>query len=169
MNKKRTVLAQMQQLISRFHFEKLANEQKSDKNVRTFTTWNLLNVMLYAQIAQKKSLRDICMSLQSNVSSWYHLGLQSLSRNNLSSSLMKRPAIEFAKTFYMLLSQLQETKNQATDKRFKFKNPLYAIDSTAISLCLSLYKWASFRTTKAGIKIHTSYDIKKQIPEYISP
>jgi hypothetical protein len=167
MNRNRTVLAQMQQLISRFHFEKLVKENKSDKNVRTFTTWNLLQVMLYAQIGQKKSLRDICMSLQSNVSSWYHLGLESISRNNLSNSLMNRPAIVFEKTFNMLLAQLQETKNGATDKRFKFKNPLYAIDSTTISLCLSLYDWASFRSTKAGIKIHTSYDVKKQMPEFM--
>ena len=167
MNNNRTVLAQMQQIISRFHFEKLVKENKSDKNVRTFTTWNLLQVMLYAQIGQKKSLRDICMSLQSKISSWYHLGLQSISRNNLSNSLMKRPAIVFEKTFNMMLSKLQETKNHATDKRFKFKNPLYAIDSTTISLCLSLYEWALFRTTKAGIKIHTSYDIKKQIPEFM--
>ena len=167
MNNNRTVLAQMQQLISRFNFEKLVKENKSDKNVRTFPTWNLLQVMLYAQFAQKKSLRDICMSLQSRVSSWYHLGLQSISRNNLSNSLMKRPAIVFEKTFNMILSQLQKTKNHATDKRFKFKNLLYAIDSTTISLCLSLYEWASFRTTKAGIKIHTSYNIKKQIPEFM--
>jgi len=167
MNNNRTVLAQMQQIISRFHFEKLVKENKSDKNVRIFTTWNLLQVMLYAQIAQKKSLRDICMSLQSKISSWYHLGLQSISRNNLSNSLMKRPAIVFEKTFNMILSKLQETKNHATDKRFKFKNPIYAIDSTTISLCLSLYEWASFRTTKAGIKIHTAYDIKKQIPEFM--
>jgi hypothetical protein len=167
MNENRTVLAQMQQLISRFHFEKLAKENRSDKNVRTFTTWNLMQVMMYAQIAQKKSLRDICMSLQSKESKWYHLGLHSLSRNNLSNSLMKRPAIVFEKTFDMLLSKLQATNNNATDKRFKFKNPLYAIDSTTISLCLSLYEWASFRTTKAGIKIHTVYDIKKQIPEFM--
>jgi len=157
----------MQQLIPRFHFEKLAIEYKSDKNVRTFSTWNLLQVMLFGQIAQKKSLRDICMSLQSNVNSWYHLGLQSVSRNNLSNSLMKRPAIVFEKTFSMMLSQFQSTKNSVTDKRFKFKNPLYAIDSTTISLCLTLYEWASFRTTKAGIKIHTSYDIKKQMPEFM--
>jgi len=167
MNKNRTVLAQMQQLISRFHFEKLVKENKSDKNVRTFTTWNLLQVMMYAQIAQKKSLRDICMSLQSNVSSWYHLGLQSISRNNLSNSLMKRPAIVFEKLFNMILSQLQEIKKNSTDIRFKFKNPIYAIDSTTIGLCLTLYEWASFRTTKAGIKIHTAYDIKKQIPEFM--
>jgi hypothetical protein len=167
MNRNRTVLAQMQQLISRFHFEKLVKENKADKNVRTFTTWNLLQVMLYAQIAQKKSLRDICMSLESNSNSWYHLGLESLSRNNLSNSLMKRSPVVFEKTFNMLLAQLQETKNGTTDKRFKFKNPLYAIDSTTISLCLSLYDWASFRSTKAGIKIHTSYDIKNQIPDFM--
>ena len=167
MNRNRTVLGQMQQIISRFHFEKLVKEEKSDKNVRSFSTWNLLQVMMYAQIAQKKSLRDICISLQSHAKSWYHLGLQTISRNNLSNSLMKRSAAVFEKTFDMLLSKLQEEKHHTTDKRFKFKNPIYAIDSTTISLCVSLYKWALFRTTKAGIKIHTSFDIKKQIPEFM--
>ena len=149
MNKNRTLFAQMQQLISRFHFEKLVEEKKADKNVRTFSTWNLLLIMLYAQIAQKKSIRDICMSLESNSNSWYHLGLESISRNNLSNSLMKRSSVVFEKTFNMLLAQLQKTKNGTIDKRFKFKNLLYAIDSTTISLCLSLYVWASFRSAKA--------------------
>jgi len=167
MNKSRTVLAQMQQIISRFHFEKFVNEAKSDKNVRKFSTWNLLQVMMYAQIAGKKSIRDICISLQSHSKSWYHLGLETISRNNLSNSLMKRSATVFEKTFNMLLSELQKEKHHVTDKRFKFKNPIYAIDSTTISLCVTLYKWALFRTTKSGIKIHTSFDIKKQIPEFM--
>jgi putative transposase len=80
---------------------------------------------------------------------------------------MKRSAAVFEKTFYRMLSKLQETKKNAADKRFKFKNPLFAIDSSTVSLCLQIFKWASFRTTKAGIKIHTVYDIKKQIPDFL--
>lgn len=167
MNNTRTVLAQMQQLISRFHFEKLVNEYKSDNNVRSFSTWNLLQVMLYTHLSLKKSLRDICISLESKANQWYHLGLRSISRNNLSNSLMKRSSIIFEKTFFSLLSKLQEMKGPGTDKRFKFKHPLYAIDSTTISLCLSLFDWASFRSTKGGIKVHTMYDIKNQIPNFL--
>jgi len=167
MNKSRTVLAQMQQLISRFHFEKLVSEYKTDKNVRTFTTWNLLQVMLYTQLDFKKSLRDICMSLESKMNRWYHLGLRSVSRNNLSNSLMKRSSEVFEKTFYSLLEKVQAEKSHSANKRFKFKNPLKAIDSTTISLCLSLFDWASFRKTKGGIKVHTMYDIKNQIPNFM--
>lgn len=167
MNKCKTVLSQMQQFISRFNFEKLVSEYKSDKNVRSFTTWNLLQVMIYTQLDLKRSLRDICMSLESNMNRWYHLGLRSISRNNLSNSLMKRSADVFEKTFYMLLGKVQIAKGRSTSKRFKFKSPLTAIDSTTISLCLSLYDWAFFRTTKGGIKVHTMYDIKNQIPNFM--
>jgi hypothetical protein len=167
MNKSKTILIQMQQFIPRFHFEKLVSEHKTDKNVRSFTTWNLLQVMMYAQLDLKKSLRDICMSLESNINRWYHLGLRSISRNNLSNSLMKRSSEVFEKTFYILLEKVQRAKCNSADKRFKFKNPLVAIDSTTISLCLSLFDWASFRTTKGGIKVHTLYDIKNQIPNFM--
>ena len=123
--------------------------------------------MLYAQLTGKTSLRDICTGLCSVKNRWYHLGLTSLSRNNLSHSLAKRSAQVFEKTFYQLLAKVQLEMNGRRDKRFKFNNPLKAIDSTSISLCLNLCSWASFRSTKAGIKAHTMYDIKKRIPDFM--
>lgn len=167
MNKMRPVLMQLQHFISTFHFQKAVDEHNADKNVRSFSTWNLLTVMIYTHFTHKKSLRDICTGLQSLTRRWYHLGLVSLSRNNLSNSLAKRPAEVFEKTFYMLLDSVQGTMTGMTDKRFRFKNPIKAIDSTTLSLCISLYAWASFRKTKAGIKVHTVYDIKNQIPDFI--
>ena len=103
MNKNRMVFVQMQQIISTFHFKKLTDEYKADKNVRSFSTWNLLQTMLYAQLTGKRSLRDICTGLCSVTNRWYHLGLTSLSRNNLSNSLAKRSAQVFEKAFYQLL------------------------------------------------------------------
>lgn len=167
MNKNRMVFVQMQQLISTFHFKNLVNEHKADKNVRSFSTWNLLQTMLYTHLTGKRSIRDICTGLSSVSHRWYHLGLRSLSRNNLSNSLAKRSHLVFEKTFYRLLAKVQCDMSGRKDKRFKFKNPLIAIDSTSISLCLSLCTWASFRSTKAGIKAHTMYDIKNRIPSFI--
>ncbi len=167
MNMNRMVFVQLQQLISTFKFNNLTNEYKADKNVRRFSTWNLLQTMLYAQLTNKRSIRDICTGLNSVMNRWYHLGFVSISRNNLSNSLAKRSHEVFKNTFYQLLNKVQSDMHGRKDKRFKFKNPLIAIDSTSISLCLSLCKWASFRSTKAGIKAHTMYDINKRIPDFI--
>jgi hypothetical protein len=167
MNKRTPVLMQMQSLISRFHFEKLVKEYSTDKNVRTFSTWNLLQVMLLTHCTAKKSLRDICASFKSISSRLYHLGICGISRNNLSNALAKRNAELFEKLFYLLLEKVHKEIGRKTDKRFRFKNDLIAIDSTTISLCLSLCEWASFRSKKGGVKVHTMYDIKKQMPDFM--
>jgi hypothetical protein len=126
-----------------------------------------LQTMLYAHLTGKRSLRDICTGLNSMANRWYHLGLNSLSRNNLSNSLMKRSHEIFEKTFYQLLAKIQFEMSGRKDKRFRFNNKIEAIDSTVISLCLSLFSWASFRSTKAGIKAHTMYDIKNRMPVFM--
>lgn len=167
MNKSKMVFIQMQQLISTFHFKNAVEEYNADKNVRSFSTWNLLQVMLFTHLTQKRSIRDVCTGLKSVSNKWYHLGLGSLSRNNLSNSLAKRSHVVFEKTFYQLLSKVQNEMAGRKDKRFTFKNDIKAIDSTSISLCMSLYAWASFRSTKSGIKAHTVYDVKKRIPDFM--
>jgi len=124
--------------------------------------------MLYVHIAAKQSLRDIIDSLESKSNLWYHLGLKSLSRNNLSHALKNRSCHIFEKTFYLLLSRLQNEKGLTYDKRFRFKMPVRSIDSTTISLCLSLFDWAKFRKKKGGIKLHVMFNNKEQIPELIN-
>jgi hypothetical protein len=167
MNKIRPVIVQLQHLISPFQFKKTADEYKADKNVRSFSTWNMLLVLIYTHLMQKKSLRDICTGLHSISNRWYHMGLSSLSRNNLSNSLAKRSSEVFEKTFYWLLAKVQHDMKSKNDRRFKFKKQIKAIDSTTISLCMSLFSWASYRKTKSGIKVHAIYDIKSQMPEFI--
>ncbi len=142
----------MQSFIYGYDFKKAVSEHNGDKGIRMFSTKNLLSVMLYVHMASKQSLRDVLDSLESKSNLWYHLGLQSLSRNNLSYALKKRPYQIFEKTFYTLLSRLQKEKGLARDQRFRFKMPVRSIDSTTISLCLSLFDWATFRKKKGGIK-----------------
>ncbi|MCP4762866.1 MAG: IS4 family transposase [archaeon] len=167
MFKTKTVLSQMQSLISGYEFEKYVSKHNGDKGVKVFSTKNLLNVMLYVHIGAKQSLRDIVDSLESKKNLWYHLGLTSLSRNNLSHALMKRPHEIFENLFFNLLGKLQNERMPISDKRFKFKMPLKIIDSTTIGLCLSLFDWAKFRKTKGGIKLHVMYDSKEQIPDFM--
>ena len=163
----KTVLAQMQEIISRYNFQKAVFLHKGDKSVKNFTTHNLLTTMLYAQMTAKMSLRDICDGLKSKMNYWYHLSIKSISRNNLSYALSKRPAEIFESIFYQLLMKLKAERGVVTDKRFKFKNSLRSIDSTTISLCLSLFDWARFRRAKGGIKLHTMFNNKEQLPEFI--
>lgn len=168
MFKNKTVLSQMQSFISGYDFEKAVSEHNGDKGIKMFSTKNLFSVMLYVHMTSKQSLRDIVDSLESKSNLWYHLGLKSLSRNNLSHALKKRPYEIFEKTFYSLLSRLQNERGLMNDKRFKFKMPVRSIDSTTISLCLSLFDWATFRKKKGGIKLHIMFNNKDQIPELVN-
>lgn len=158
----------MQSLISGYDFKKLVFEHDGDKSVKSFTTRNLLNVMLYVHMTSKQSLRDIVDSLSSKRNLWYHLGLKSLSRNNLSHALKHRSSDIFEKTFYELLFQFRNERGLVKDKRFKFKMSVKSFDSTTISLCLSLFDWATFRKKKGGIKLHTMFNNKDQIPEFVN-
>lgn len=123
--------------------------------------------MLLTQLRAFKSIRDVRDSIQSKQNYWYHIGLKSISRNNLSHALMQRPGIIFEKMFYSLLNKLENQRGLQIDKRFRFKNPVKAFDSSTISLCLEMFDWASFRHKKGGIKLHTLFDIKEQVPEFI--
>jgi len=168
MFKGKTVLKQMQSFISGYDFKNAVSEYNGDKGIRVFSTHNLLSVMLYVHMSAKKSLRDIVDSLESKKNLWYHLGIKSLSRNNLSYSLMNRSHEIFEKTFYHLLHNLQKERGIVHDERFKFKMPLKTLDTTTISLCLSLFDWAKFRKRKGGIKLHLLYNNKDQLPEVVN-
>lgn len=167
MYKTKTMFNQMQSLISRYEFKKLVNDHLGDYGVKHFKTWNLLQVMLLVQIKSYTSIRDVQDSIRSKWNYWYHLGLKSLSRNNLSHALKQRPSIIFEKMFYKMISQLEAQRGIQNDKRFRFKNPVKAFDSSTISLCLEMFEWATFRQKKGGIKLHTMFDVKEQVPEFV--
>lgn len=168
MFKSKTILSQMQSFISGYDFKNAVSEYNGDKGIKVFSTKNLLSVMLYVHMAAKQSLRDVIDSLESKRNLWYHLGLRSLSRNNLSYALQNRPHQIFEKTFYTLLGRFHNERGRVHDKRFKFKMPLRTIDSTTISLCFSLFDWAHFRKKKGGIKLHVVLNNRNQLPEFVT-
>jgi hypothetical protein len=164
---KSILFKQITQVISRTGFQKIVDRYDGDKHTKTFSSWQHLMVMLFAQLAGRTSLRDITHSLQSNRNCLHHMGIKKVSRNNLSYRNEHRDYRIFEGAYYMLRDQLLGLMKIKQVKNFKFKQELKAIDSTTIALCKSLYDWASFRKTKSGIKMHTVLDRRSNSPEFI--
>lgn len=159
-----TVLNQLLALLPENRFQTFVGQHEADRYVKTFSCWNQLTTMLYAQATGKESLRDIEASLRVLDSMWTDLGLRSAARSTIAYANKHRPAQIYESLFYELLSKCEELN---PSPRFSFKNAVRAVDSTTIDLCLSLFDWATFRTTKGAIRIHTSLDVRSQIPDVL--
>ena len=106
MFKNKTILSQMQELIFRFEFQKIVNIHKGDKGIKSFSSKNLMSILLFAQMTGKESIRDIIESLKTKKNQWYHLDIKSISRNNISHSLKKRSSLIFEETYYRVLNNI---------------------------------------------------------------
>jgi len=148
-----TVLRQLLHLLPENRFESFVGQHKADRYVKTFSCRNQLCTLLFAQATGKDSLRGIETGLRSLDSMWYHLGLTSVARSTIAYANEHRPWQIYESLFYAMLEKCQALTPK---RKFSFQNELRAIDSTTIDLCLSLFTWAQFRTTKGAIKLHTS-------------
>ena len=162
-----TVLGQLLDILPRDHFERLTGQHQGNRRVRKLTCWQQLTILLYAQITEKDSLRDIETGLLIQHQSWYHLGIETVARSTLAKANGKRSSKIFESLFYTFLQECLHFSAD-TAQIFSFENPLYAIDSTTIRLCLALFPWANFRKKKGAIKLHVLLNIRSQIPELIT-
>ena len=165
MNKVYTIFSELLKLCPRYHFDKAVEQYHGDRYVKTFTTWHQFMAILYSQITQKDSLRDIVTGLSAHAARWYHLGLTGIYKSTLSDANAKRDYRIFEGLFYHLLARC---KNLTPKHKFRFKNPLYTIDASTIDLCLSVFPWAKFRTTKGAIKLHCLYDHSGALPTFLT-
>lgn len=163
--RRNTVFSQVMQLISRNGFKQSVDRYSGDRYTKSFSCWQQLIVLLYSQARGLKSLRDITISLRSQHRKWYHLGLDSVARSTLSDANSNRSADIFKDVFYDFLRKCQSL---APGHKFRFKNPLYTMDSTLIKLCLSVFPWASYRKRKGAMKIHTLLDHSGCLPSFIT-
>jgi len=159
-----TVFNQMLNLLSRDRFEVNTKKHQSNRYTKHFTAWSQLVVNLYAQASGKKSLRDIETGFRVHQGSWYHLGLENVARSTVSYANANRNSALYEETFYDLLGKC---KDVTPKHRFRFKNPLYALDATVIDLCLAAFPWAKFRKTKGALKIHSLLDYRGTIPSFL--
>lgn len=159
-----TIFGELLKLLPRHQFDRAVEEWCGDRYVKKFTTWQQLVTMLYSQIGQKDSLRDIATGLTAHAARWYHLGLSGVSKSTLADANNRRDYRIFESLFYNLM---RRCKDLTPKHRFRFNNPLYSIDATTIDLCLSMFPWAKFRTAKGAIKMHCLYDHSGALPTFI--
>src|SRR3989344_2950449 len=158
-----TILNQLLQFIPKSKFQAFVGQHQGDRYVKSLTTWNQLVILLYAQATGKSSLREIEIGLKTHPGTWYHTGIGSVARSTLSDANNRRPYEIFRKLFAEILTQCKEVTPKS--RGFSFKNPLYALDSTTIILCLSLFDWALYSKQKGALKLHTLLDLRSSIPE----
>lgn len=161
-----TVLNQLQHLLPLREFSSFTRQYRADRYVKRFSCKDQLTVLLYAQATGKDSLREIETGLKMWDSKWYHLGLRTVARSTLARANELRPWEIYESLFYELLKKCQSLTSGTAS--FAFDNPLYALDSTTVDLCLSLFPWAHFHHTKGAIKLHALFNVRSQIPEVIS-
>jgi len=159
-----TIFGQTASFLSKYHFDAVVGQHAGDYYTKKYSAWNELMVLMYAQATGKDSLREIATGLQTHEGAWYHLGIKSVKRSTLAEAHARRDYRIFESTFYDLLDQCIGITPK---RRFDFKNPLYALDSTTIDLCLNLFPWAKYRTTKGALKMHTLFDVRTGLPEFI--
>jgi hypothetical protein len=160
-----TIFGQTTSFLSKYHFDAVVGQHAGDYYTKKYSAWNELVVLMYAQASGKNSLREVETGLNTHEGAWYHLGIKSVKRSTLSEAHERRSYKIFESTFYDLLTHCTEVTPKY---RFTFKNPLYALDSTTIELCLSLFPWAKYRTTKGVLKMHTLFDVRSGMPEFIT-
>ena len=167
MNQGKYVFAQLTDFLPRRIFDRIVHKHFGNKYVRTFTCWNQMLCMIFGQLTARDSMRDLILSLEAHKSKYYHLGFgKTISRRNLGIANEKRSSKIFEEFAYVLIDEARKScyKN---DFELEIDGNVYALDSSTIDLCLSVFWWAEFRKTKGGIKLHTLYDVKTSIPSFI--
>jgi len=161
------VFAQVMECAPWHTFRRLVAKYGADFNVRSFSCLDQFVSMAFAQITYRESLRDIEACLEAHATKAYHLGLRgNFTRSNLADANERcdwRLHCEFAQALIRIARRLYATEPLGLE----LDNTVYALDSTTIDLCLTLFPWAPFRSTKAAIKLHTLLDLRGNIPSFI--
>jgi hypothetical protein len=161
-----SIFGQVLSLIPRGEFERLVRKRKSDRQSKGFESWTQFVSMLFCQLAQAKSLREICQGLKACVGKLPHLGvMEAPNKSTLSYANSHRPWRLYEDVFFDVLGKCQ---NAAPGKKhkFRFKNKLLSLDATVIDLCAEVFDWAKFRRTKGAIKLHLLLDHDGYLPVF---
>ena len=160
-----TIFSQILKLVPRHEFETLAKQHHSGRSFRTASRWSQFVTLAMAQLAGRISLRDIVENVSAQAHRLYHLGSAKLTRSNLSRINEDKPYALYEALAGKLLNRCQ---GMAPGRKFRFKNPLYSLDASTIDLCLSVFPWASFRSTKGAIKLHVGLNHDGYLPEFVT-
>ncbi len=167
MNVGKTLFAQLMDFLPWTTFARYVARYGGDKGVRTLSCAEQFRVMAFAQLTYRESLRDIETCLSAQAAKLYHMGFREpVRRSTLADANESRDWRIWADFAQRLITQARALY-EAEDLGLELTNTVYALDSTTIDLCLSLFPWAYFRSTKAAVKMHTLLDLKGSIPSFI--
>lgn len=155
-------------LISHKQFQTLVSRHRGDHKVKDFSCWKQFLCMAFGQLTHRESLSDTMLCLKANTDKTYHLGIGNVvSKSTLSVANENRSYLVYYDLAMLLIKQAKQLYIDESDLEIELENNVFAIDATTIDLCLSTFYWATFRSTKGGIKLHTQLDLKTSIPEFI--
>jgi hypothetical protein len=161
------ILAQFLRLLPRYEFQLIANKYQGDYHSKHFKCWDQLACMIFAQIRQESSLRDIDRALNAHAGKLYHIGIHQCPKSTLADANERRDYRiyeEFAKSMMQRARRAYANTELAID----VDNAVYALDASVIDLTLSLFPWAKFRKTKGAIKLHAMLDLRGNIPAFLT-
>lgn len=161
-----SLFSQILQIIPRVSFTRLVHECRAERYAKGFSSWDQYVAMLFCQLAQAKSLREISDGLAVTCGKLSHLGLRTApAKSTLAYANAHRPWQLYQKAFFHL-RDFCRSESPGKKKKFRFRNKLLSLDSTTIDLCLSLFPWADFRQTKGAIKLHLLLDHDGYLPDF---
>ncbi len=160
-----TIFSQILKLVPRHEFESLAKQHHRGRSFRTASRWSQFVMLAMAQLSGRNSLRDIVENITAQMHRLYHLGSVQLSRSNLSRINEDKPYTLYEALFGKLLKRCQ---GMTPGHEFRFNHPLYSLDASTVDLCLSVFPWADFRTTKGAIKLHVGLNHAGYLPEFVT-
>jgi hypothetical protein len=163
----RTVFSQILDFLPMHKFRQCVKRYDGNKGVRTFTCYDQFMCMAFAQLTYRESLRDIVCCLRTMKEKLYHMGIKGkVSRSTLGDANENRDWRIYGDFAMHLIAQARQLYANE-DFGLELKETAYALDASTIDLCLSVFPWARFRTTKAGIKLHALLDLRGNIPSFV--
>lgn len=160
-----SIFSQLLQLFPRMEFERAVQETKAERHARGFTCWGQFVAMMFCQMGQARTLREICGGLAASEGKLKHLGVpQAPNKSTLAYANAHRPWQLYQKVFEQLFSRCQQVAGP--QRRFRFRNPLMSIDGTLIELCSSMFDWAKWQGAKGAAKLHLVLDHDGYLPRF---
>ena len=163
-----TLFSQIISKLDRTKFNKLVKDKQTDKHCKGYNSWTHLVSMLFCQFAKSQSVRDISNGLRSATGNLNHLGISSAPSKSTISYQNKNRTHELFKAYYFHLFESLGRHPKFKQVKFRIKTKIFLLDSTTISLCLSIFDWAKYKTAKGAVKMHTLLDFDGNLPAYVN-
>ena len=161
-----TVFSQVMDFLPRYEFNKCVERYRGNHKIQDFSCWKQFLCMVFAQLTYRESLRDIETCLRALSGKLYHMGIQGIARNTLANANKVRDWRIYADFAQLLIAEARAHYAKETFGA-ELDQTAYALDSSTIDLCLSLFPWATFSKRKGAVKLHTLLDLRGNIPSLI--